>query len=764
MHSPTSVDSARIMKTELSDIDSRLAEFDRRYSPPGLLIRYATGRVKHFLSRQILTLSGALTLVALVSPAVGALAVTLALLGEILDCLFLRTVPARLEKDPGQLRRLQVLTTCSAVFQGATIACCVAIGWLTAPGDAGMFFSLAYATGASINAGIVLPFHKGAALGRLAVYGLTVCALFVTEVWHEGDHPMDLSYNVLGGLMMAYMVVVFISYVVSGHRREYRNSRNLLHQGRELALTNLSLEEQQREARNLSWVAKGAHDSVIMSTPEGEIIWTNETFTRTTGYSAAEARGKRPADLLNGPETSEETSQAIARAVQEQRSYRAEILNYTKDGRKIWIETHLAPVFDDDGKMEMVIAIERDITASKTHEMELAKAKQAAEQGEKTKSRFLATMSHEIRTPMNGIMGMADLLAEEGLSHESRLCVDTIRDSAETLLTIINDILDFSKLDAGHMQLSPVPFRLVDCIQGVLNLLTPQAATKGLYLRFQGADTLPDTVLGDDTRLRQILMNVIGNAIKFTEEGGICVVAECATTGDGYALTIDVIDTGIGIPPERVGQVFKQFSQAEADTTRRFGGTGLGLAISLSLARIMGGGIEVTSELNKGSRFRITVALESTSETILPNQQTIDVTSNIDLDGITVLLAEDNRTNRLLIEKYTKNHNMTLLMAQNGAEAVDLTRTHRPDIVLMDMAMPVMDGLEASRQIRALDLPQPHIVALTANAYASDRAACREAGMDGFLSKPVRKQKLLQELAAFCGQPRDPAQSHWTPG
>ena len=752
------------MTTELADTDRRLAEFDQRYSPAGLLSRYAMGRTKHFLSRQILTLTGAIILVFLVSPAIGALAVSLALFGETVDCLFLRTVPVRLERAPENMLRISALVTLSAIFQGTTIATCVAIGWITAPGDSGMFFSLAYATGAAINAGIVLPFHKGAALGRLGVYALTVCGLFVFESLRTPDHPIDIYYNLLGGLMMGYMVIIFITFVVSGHKREYRNSRNLLKQGRELALTNLSLEEQTKEARNLSLVEKGAHDSVIMSTPEGEIIWTNESFTRTTGYSAQEARGKRPADLLNGPETCQSTSLGIARAIKEQRSHRAEILNYTKDGRKIWIETNLAPVFDDDGNMELVIAIERDITTSKAHERELASAKRAAEQGEKAKSRFLATMSHEIRTPMNGIMGMADLLAEEDLNHESRLCVDTIRDSADSLLTIINDILDFSKLDAGHMHLNPVPFRLTECVQGVLTLLTPQAATRGLYLEFEGAETLPDTVLGDDMRLRQILMNVVGNAIKFTEDGGIRVVASCDSTPEKHALTLDVIDTGIGISADRIDRIFQQFSQADTYTTRRFGGTGLGLAISQSLARMMGGDIRVTSELEQGSSFRITLDLAISQEQVAPKQKTTNGAPIIELAEMTVLLAEDNRTNRLLIEKYTKDQRITLLTARNGAEALALTREHHPDIVLMDMAMPVMDGLEASRQIRALDIPQPHILALTANAYASDRAACREAGMDGFLSKPVKKQKLLRELAAFGDPARSPPQSHWTHG
>lgn len=735
------------MNTELSDIDQRLGAFNARNSPAGRLARYASGRVSHFASRQILTLSGAISLVVLTSPAIGALAVSIALLGEAIDCLFLRHVPGLLERNPARFGHLYVLSMLSGILQSITIAFCVVLAWGTAPGDAAMFFCLAYVTGASINAGIVLPFHKGAAIGRLGVYLVTVCGLLMAEMLQADLDHADYAYNLLGAVMMGYMVCIFISYVVTGQKREYRNSRDLLLQGRALAHVNSSLQEQQKDARTLSLVARGAHDSVILSDPSGRIAWVNNAFSRITGFTLDEACGKRPAELLNGPDTDLDTSEGIAQAVANGQSHRAEIINYTKDGRKIWIETNIAPVFDDEGEVEMVIAIERDITATKTHEAELAEAKLAAEQGERAKSRFLAIMSHEIRTPMNGIMGMADLLAEEDMPHETRLFVDTIRDSADALLTIINDILDFSKLDAGHMQLSPVPFRPEDCIRGVLNLLTPQAATKGLSLTLQGEETLPRVLLGDDTRLRQILMNVIGNAIKFTETGGVCVTVDSQRVGPLHNLSIHVTDTGIGIDAARIPTIFDQFSQADAATTRQFGGTGLGLAISRSLARIMGGDVTATSQPGRGSCFHITVQFARTRS--IPQAVSQDQGDEVRLKDVTVLLAEDNRTNRLLVEKYTKGQPMTLLTAENGREAVDLTRRLLPDIILMDMSMPVMDGLEATRRIRALPIPQPHIIALTANAYASDRAACRKAGMDGFLSKPVRKQNLLRELAAI---------------
>ncbi|WP_165610021.1 ATP-binding protein [Shimia aestuarii] len=734
------------MGAEILEIDRRLAHFDRRNTPVGLLERYAVGRVKHFLGRQVLTLTGALSLVILASPQIGALAVLLALTGEAIDCIYLRRVPAQMARG-ASFRDAYVLSTCTAVLQGATIAACVCLAWFSAPGDAGMFFCLAYLTGAAINGGVVLPFHKAAALGRLSVYVLTVLGLFVIEVLHEHHATIAFFYNLFGAVMMAYMVFVFITFVQAGHRRETRNSLNLLKQGLELAKANSTLQTQQSEMRRLAIVAERALDSVIVSDVRGRILWVNDAFTRITGFEPNEVVGRRPADILNGPDTSEETSREIAEAIQDGRSHRAEIINYTKDGRRIWIETNLAPVFDETGNMEMVIAIERDVTLAKQHHEELAQAKRAAEEGERAKADFLASMSHEIRTPMNGIIGMSDLLCDADLSEESRLYVNTIRHSAEALLTIINDILDFSKLRAGEMQINAVPFDPSDCIDGVLNLLRPEAQGKNVKLTLTGQESLPDRIMGDDVRLRQILVNVIGNAVKFTAHGEVAVHLDTKDKADGLLLSIDVTDTGIGIPNDRMERIFEQFAQADAATTRQFGGTGLGLSISRGLARRMGGDITVFSTPGKGSCFTITLLLQHVDDDVEQTHDAQRPPSEKALAGMTILLAEDNKTNRLVIAKFLRDAQVDLIAAHNGREAVELASAHRPDVILMDMSMPEMDGIDATRVIRRQPGAQPRIIALTANAYQSDRDACLEAGMDAFLTKPVRKSELLHQIA-----------------
>ncbi|PSL19123.1 ATP-binding protein [Shimia abyssi] len=545
---------------------------------------------------------------------------------------------------------------------------------------------------------------------------------------------------------MSFMVYVFISYVTSGHKREIVNSRSLLVQGLELAKTSASNAAQQTELRRLALVAERALDSVIVSDIYGRILWVNDAFTRITGFTAAEAVGKSPGEILNGPETQKKSSEEIALAISEGRTHRAEIVNYTKDGRKIWVETNLTPVFSETGQVEMVIAIERDITQAKAHQDELAKAKLAAEDGERAKAEFLASMSHEIRTPMNGIIGMADLLSETRLNAEAELFVDTIRNSAESLLVIINDILDFSKLRAGKMPLNPVSFNLIDCINGVANLLAPQAAGKSLKLQCLFDTDLPMNAKGDDVRLRQILMNVVGNAIKFTETGGVTIRTSCEKNGRGWCLCIDVSDTGIGIPENRLEHVFEQFAQADAATTRRFGGTGLGLSISRRLARNMGGDISVTSSDGKGSCFSIEILLEETAQfdqDILPSAL---APNSVCLDGLTILLAEDNKTNRLVISKFLRDADITLVTAHDGRQAVEMAIELRPDVILMDMSMPEMDGVDATRAIRKVPELHPQIIALTANAYQSDKEICLEAGMDAFLTKPVRKSDLIDQI------------------
>ncbi|WP_438981796.1 histidine kinase dimerization/phospho-acceptor domain-containing protein, partial [Lentibacter sp.] len=344
----------------------------------------------------------------------------------------------------------------------------------------------------------------------------------------------------------------------------------MLEQSLELAAFNKALHDQQSEIRRLALVARYANDSVIVADPTGHILWVNEAFTRITGYSREEAIGKRPGTLLDGADTSVATTTAIEDAVASGRPLRTELINYRKDGTKIWVETNQVPIYNEAGNVEMIIAIERDVTADKYHMEELAVAKRAAEDGERAKTQFLATMSHEIRTPMNGIIGMADLLNDESLNTEQKGYVETIRYSAEALMRIINDILDFSKLDAGKSVINPVDFDLLGCVESAVSILRPKAIEKGIFVELNCLTPVPPLLRGDDGRIRQIVINIVGNAIKFTKHGGVTIDLSCYDNSEGSLVTLDVSDTGIGIAEDRVEQIFDQFSQANGEITRQY--------------------------------------------------------------------------------------------------------------------------------------------------------------------------------------------------
>lgn len=727
--------------------EDRLAAFDAQQTQEGLLRRYARGRVAYFVKRQFMTLAGVLALALILSPYIGMAALLAALLGEGVDCLVLRYVPHLLDRGV-PVRRIWVLTTVTAGLQAVTITICMLLALLTADEDSATFFVFALLAGAAINAGLTMATHRAAALARLAVYSIFSGWMLVNEAIVDAMHLDEhIYFEFVGILIMAYVIGLFVNYVNLASRGHVRKSRALIKREMEIRDAYQKLQTKELETRKLALVAEQAHDSVVISDINGQITWVNQAFTRSTGYSAKEAIGRTPDDLLNGPETDLAASDGIRAAARAGRPHRAEILNYRKNGEKIWVETNLAPVLNASGVPELTVAIERDITETKQHQRELQKARLDAEKSERAKTDFLAAMSHEIRTPMNGIIGMSDLMCEADLPPEPKEYADIIRSSAAALLKIINDILDLSKLGAGKFEVSSEAFSLQDCLSGAVKLLQPQAQEKGITLDLSFDTVLPQTMLGDDGRIRQILLNLIGNAIKFTSTGSVGVVVRHNKGAGDHRIEIDVRDTGIGIAADSLDHIFDQFAQADVSTTRRFGGTGLGLTISQLLARRMGGDITVTSEEGAGSCFTLKLVLRDAMGEIADPAPARAVPDSMSLEGLRVLVAEDNRTNRLIIKKFLGNQPIYLDFAQNGREAVAQALAYPPDLIFMDISMPEMDGLEATGAIRAANMPQPVIVALTANAFESDRKACLKAGMDDFLTKPVRRADLLAKLA-----------------
>jgi PAS domain S-box-containing protein len=396
----------------------------------------------------------------------------------------------------------------------------------------------------------------------------------------------------------------------------------------------------------------------------------------------------------------------------------------------------------------------QQVTDLRRETEEARERQRIAEEASRAKSAFLAMMSHEIRTPMNAVLGLASTLLDDGLTREQEEAVHAIKTSGDNLLRILNDILDFSRLDAGRMTFEHAPFSPATLTQEMLSVHSPGAVEKGLKLTARQEMGVPDRLIGDAGRIRQILHNLVSNAVKFTRAGEVGVVARCLSrAGDEATIEWTVSDTGIGIEPAKLGSLFDAFVQADSSITRRFGGSGLGLAISKQLTERMGGTIDVASVVGEGSLFTVRLALKIAAEQRDP--QTVPAPADLlsqRIEGFgrkpRLLLAEDNPTNRFVFSRLLRGTDIDVVIAENGLEAVHAAEQSVFDLICMDMSMPEMDGLDATRAIRAGDGPNRRvpIIALTANAFAEDVEACRRAGMDDFLSKPVSKDVLFAAI------------------
>ena len=517
-----------------------------------------------------------------------------------------------------------------------------------------------------------------------------------------------------------------------------------------------SLRESEERYRTLS---DAAPDLVFIINREDKVEYINNVAAKYLNMQPQEVIGRARSELFP-PEVCDAQKIGLQKVFDDGEAVRNSVIKATFCDRDVWIDTQIVPLRRNSGLVTAVLGVSRDITELKRSEEVHRKAKEVAEAATRAKSEFLANMSHEIRTPMNAVIGMTGLLLDEDLTTNQKECLETIRRSGDALLSIINNILDLSKIEAGVTDLEYQPLDLHRCVEASLDLVSADASKKGLCTKCEFEDSAPAVILGDPTRLSQILVNLLGNSVKFTENGQISLsVSGKRLEGENYEIHFAVKDTGIGIPQDKMGRLFQSFSQIDSSTTRKYGGTGLGLVISKKLVEMMNGTIWVESEPGRGTTFHFTIEAEKTLHEPIDIDR-LDSKSDALLHGnldhhLSILLAEDNLVNQMVTQKMLNKLGCRADIANNGIEVLRALERQSYDVIIMDVLMPEMDGLEATREIRRRWPGNcPKIIAMTASVLKGDRETCLAAGMDGYISKPTKLAELKSALESNVLAPK----------
>ncbi|MBV1864686.1 MAG: response regulator [Rhodobacteraceae bacterium] len=731
-----------------------LAEFDRANSSRGLLLRYAHGRIRTLRFRVLIVLCG-VVLTAFYANLLTALIVLIALTTlELAEYVVMMRLTQQSWQD---IAKLGPVVTLISTLQAIGIGTSILV--VAVQGDSARLAAWVFLLGVSLNTLLVARYHPASHRARILVYMATASAILLYQAIYQNASVVTFAVDFASFAMLLYMLANLFKHLSRREEKILLTEREAIKHSQQAQITNDSLmrskqklANREKEARRLALVAEHASDSIILTSRHSTVIWVNKRFTEITGYELAEAVGRPVVSLLNGPLTDPATNQKIVSARQQKIAFQGTILNHRKDGSTVWMEVRQAPVFDDHGNLKMFISVERDATAAMKKQAQLRRALDAAKLADKEKTDFLARMSHELRTPANAIVGGVELMAETPLSPDQQETLTILQQGANRMQAVVEDILIFCELSTEDTAAKREQVNLGSLIEDIASLKQAEAMAKNLtgpvvHLPM-GA---PCIVWSDRSHLQRIFTALIANAVKFTASGRIDITLRTTPKHNRLAIEVEVLDTGIGIAAPDQKRIFDRFTQVEGERTRKFDGAGLGLAIAQSSVHKLGGEISLCKKSLNGSRFTVSLCLQ-------PVEITSEPASNEFLNNpdITLLVAEDNRTNRMLISKMLKGSELQLEFAEDGAQAVEKYAKLRPDLVLMDVSMPHKDGLQAAREIRLYEnaekLPTCPILALTANSFDSDRKNCFDAGMNAFLPKPVRKQMLIEALAAALGE------------
>lgn len=508
-----------------------------------------------------------------------------------------------------------------------------------------------------------------------------------------------------------------------------------------------ALKKSEEKYRN---IIENMNLGMVQTDDYDKIVYANNTFCAMSGYSQEEMIGVKSIDLLLTGENAARMKEAnIRRRNGQSDAYEIQLQN--KAGEHKWWMVSGAPLIDNYGQYQGSIGVNLDITSQKTMELELRKAKADAETSAHSKEIFLANMSHEIRTPMNAIIGIGRLLGKTGLEAQQKYYLDIIQNASGSLLTIINDLLDYSKIESGKMTIERVGFNLTNLVDNTIKILHHKAEEKNLLINSYFSPEIESVLIGDPHRVNQVLMNLLGNSIKFTETGEINVVCDVLPAeANVQKIHFSVTDTGVGMNEDFLAHIFDKFTQEDESITRKYGGTGLGMSITKQLIGLMGGNIEVESQKNVGTKISFVISFPIGSQEDLPSVWNTTIDSQV-LKGKKILLVEDNYMNRVLAETILGQYGATLTSAENGAIAIEQLERSIFDLILMDVQMPVKNGIETTLYIRdKIDKNIP-IIALTANALKKEQERCLSCGMNDYISKPFDEDELIHLIAQWLG-------------